>query len=225
MEKIYELEKNDNGVTKPEYVLVSYMNANFDKTMHDLGLEFCRDTKRGRELYDRGNGLTLEQLLDNAPPELCARYGIRITRLNQKAIPANQERDVLGRFEVHTYRDAASDFHEKFRRVYQAARRIASQLETQRANHHPALEGWGAEKVSAKALVLANQFVTKKEFDLGLFVKKALSELPVKQGDRATAQTPVDADLTQGGNTVDAFAIDLSLTAKPVTAPEQITDQ
>lgn len=116
MEKVYEVQRIIKGRQVTDYAMLSYYhNCNISRTLHDLGLEYCRT--RGRDLYDREGGLTLARLLEHVPPELFAKYGITLTWLSEKAIPADQETKVVGPYEVETYLDARSDYNDKFRRI------------------------------------------------------------------------------------------------------------
>lgn len=173
----YEINRMVNGVPTPDIVMLVHPDTcDLPQALHDLGMKYCM-TKQGQQLCRDEGGLTLERLLDYATPEMLEAYGIVVIRPKEIATRADQEPPVIGKYEVESYLRLRDNYIERFRRLYDGAKRFARHLESKQTKQHPVVAGWDGEKVTTKALVWAYQFVAGSEKDWHKFVKNRLAEL------------------------------------------------
>lgn len=177
MYRIYEMTRMVNGVPTPEMIMLFHPGmCDFSRVLHELGMKFCL-TKQGRQLCRDEGGLTLKRLMGCITPEMLEPYGITMVRPREAAIKADQEPPVIGKYEAESYLQLRDNFVERFRRLYDNAKRFARHLESKQTSQHPVVATWDGEKVVTKSLVWANQYVSGKERDWHNFVKKRLDEL------------------------------------------------
>lgn len=133
--------------------------------------------KQGRQLYHNEGGLSLKRLMDCITPEMLEPYGITMIRPREAAIKVDQEPPVIGKYEAESYLQLRDNYVERFRQLYDNAKRFARHLESKQTSQHPVVATWDGEKVVTKALVWANQYVAGKERDWHNFIKNRLDEL------------------------------------------------
>lgn len=190
MERIYKVDRVINGKVITDYAVLSCAKTcNCPRALHDIGLEYCKT--KGRDLYNREGGLSLPQLLRNTPSELFAKHGVTLTWLSEKVVSADQETKVVGKYELDTYYNTVNMYSDKFRRLYDSAKKIVYRLEKQRANNHPVISTWSAGKIAAKALMWSREFTGEKNYlhELDIFFQKKLDQVTADTagGDRAEA--------------------------------------
>mgnify|MGYP001045447730 FL=1 len=76
-------------------------------------------------------------------------------------------------------------------RLYDYAKRFARRLESQQGRQNPVVATWGSEKISTKALVWANQFVSGKERNWEKFIKSKMDELPPQHVRQHRSPVPI----------------------------------
>ena len=125
---------------------------------------------------------------------MLAPYGITMVRPREAAIQVNQEPPVIGRYEAESYLRLRDMVTERLRQLYNNAKRFARRLESQQGKQNPVVATWGPEKISTKALVWANQFVSGKERNWEKFIKSKLDELTPDMCGNVAASFPAEGE-------------------------------
>lgn len=176
MTTIFGVEREINGETVSDYAMLSHTKyCDLPRMLHNVGVDYCK--LLGYALYDQEGGLTLPQLLKNAPPEMFKKYDITLTWLSEQVIPADPELKVVGKYEMDTYFNTVKVYSNRFRILYHNTKLIVNRLEKQRTGNHPVVSNWSAGKLATKALVWSHEFLGEKSRDLDLFFKKKLEKV------------------------------------------------
>lgn len=191
---IYEITRMVNDVPTPDIIILFHPGiCDFSRVLHELGIKYCV-TKQGQQLCRDEGGLTLARLMDHLTPEILEPYGITMVRPRETAIQVEQEPPIIGKYEAESYLQLRDASVERLRRLYDYAKRFARRLESQQGKQNSVVATWSSEKISTKALVWANQFVSGKERNWEKFIKGKLDELTPDMCGTVAASFPAEGE-------------------------------
>lgn len=191
---IYEITRMVNDVPTPDIIILFHPGiCDFSRVLHELGIKYCV-TKQGQQLCRDEGGLTLERLMDYITPEMLESYGITMVRPRETAIQVSQEPPIIGKYEAESYLRLCDAVTERLRQLYNNAKRFARRLESQQGRQNSVVATWSSEKISTKALVWANQFVSGKERNWEKFIKGKLDELTPDMCGTVAASFPAEGE-------------------------------